>query len=177
MSIIIVETLAITPLTPDQPTETDYRILSCLAERDAQWRYSLLSQDRQRMFCTFEAPDAEAVRTAYRRAGGPFNRLWVAHLLSPADHAAPPDPDHFIVLDATLPSGPTPIQWDDLQPQLQSHYAEAEVEWVQGYLSSDGTRLIAELNAPAPESLRAIHQAFNLPIQALWPAWLLQPEP
>lgn len=83
MSLVIVEILADSPLTPESPTDTDLRVLACLAERNATWRYSLLSRARLRMICTFDAPDAESVRESYRQGGGIFSRIWARELIQP----------------------------------------------------------------------------------------------
>jgi hypothetical protein len=48
-----------------------------------EWRYSLLSADRHRMICTFEAPDAESVRQAYRQADVGFSKVWTAQVIEP----------------------------------------------------------------------------------------------
>jgi Protein of unknown function (DUF4242) len=74
MSLVIVETLVDYPLTSEKLTDTDLRVLACLGERQATWRYSLLSSDRHRMLCLFEAPDAESVRESYRKGGGSFTQ-------------------------------------------------------------------------------------------------------
>ncbi|MBI4501672.1 MAG: hypothetical protein HY700_10975 [Gemmatimonadetes bacterium] len=42
----------------------------------------------QRIICEFEAPDAEAARTAYRNAEVPFDRVWVAEVYA-AEAAVP----------------------------------------------------------------------------------------
>lgn len=39
---------------------------------------SYLSRDRMRIICTYEAPDAEAVRRANQTAGLPFDNVWSA---------------------------------------------------------------------------------------------------
>jgi hypothetical protein len=56
-------------------------------EKDASWCLdthritplaSFLSRDGRRLICTYEAPDAEAVRTANETAGLPFDSVWSA---------------------------------------------------------------------------------------------------
>ena len=54
------------------------RIDRCLELRGARWMRSYLTQDERRAICEFEAPDAESVREAFRSAGQPFDRAWVA---------------------------------------------------------------------------------------------------
>ena len=56
-------------------------------EDEWQWRLDLykvkflqtfFAADRKRMICVYEAPDAEAVRSANRQAGVPFEAVWSA---------------------------------------------------------------------------------------------------
>ena len=54
------------------------RIDRCLALRGARWMRSYLTPDGQRALCEFEAPDVESVREAFRSAGQPFDRAWLA---------------------------------------------------------------------------------------------------
>jgi hypothetical protein len=44
---------------------------------------SYLSNDRLRMVCLYQAPDAESVRIAQRRAGLPADRAWAVQRLAP----------------------------------------------------------------------------------------------
>jgi hypothetical protein len=56
------------------------RIDKCLELRGARWMRSYLTPDGKRALCEFEAPDAESVREAFRMAGQPYDRAWVAQL-------------------------------------------------------------------------------------------------
>ncbi|HYD42584.1 MAG TPA: DUF4242 domain-containing protein [Anaeromyxobacter sp.] len=56
------------------------RIDRCLELRGARWMRSYVSADGRRALCEFEAPDAESVREAFRSAGQPFDRAWVAQV-------------------------------------------------------------------------------------------------
>jgi hypothetical protein len=56
------------------------RINGCLALRNARWMRSYYTSDGKRGICQFEAPDAESVRDAFRAAGHPFDRAWVAEM-------------------------------------------------------------------------------------------------
>jgi hypothetical protein len=73
MSLIKVETTTDRPITAKMLADT--RVLDCLGARNAKWHYCLLSADRDRMICTFEAPDAESVRQAYRQADVGFSKV------------------------------------------------------------------------------------------------------
>ena len=43
---------------------------------------SFISRDKRRLICTYEAPDAEAVRKANETAGLPFDNVWTATLFN-----------------------------------------------------------------------------------------------
>lgn len=81
MSLIKVETTTDQPITAEMLADT--RVLDCLGARNAKSCYSLLSADRHRMIFTFEAPDAESVRQAYRQADVGFTKVWTAQVIEP----------------------------------------------------------------------------------------------
>jgi hypothetical protein len=80
MGLIIVERTFEHP-----PTDTD---LDASAERERKckeihsitWKRSVMSTDRRRGICEYEAPDAETVRRVQLEAGIPFDRIWAAEL-------------------------------------------------------------------------------------------------
>jgi Protein of unknown function (DUF4242) len=172
MSLVIVETLA--PLTPEAPTDTDRRVLACLAERSATWRYSLLSRDRLRMICTFDAPDAESVRESYRKGGGVFSRIWAGELIQPQSIQPRCHPSLLKVIEGTY----RPLQqeeWSELKSKTLSCYAQRGIEWIQSYLSLDRTRLICELNAPDAQSVREAQHRVGVSFDRVWSATIVKP--
>lgn len=48
-----------------------------------QWLYSFLSADKRKSYCLYEAPDAEAIRDAARRAGLPADVVIAVDQLRP----------------------------------------------------------------------------------------------
>jgi hypothetical protein len=80
MAHLVLEQVFDPPLTDEEHNRVASVIDECLKIRNARWMRSYLSTDRRRMVCEFEAPDAEAVREAYRSAGVTFERVWVAEL-------------------------------------------------------------------------------------------------
>jgi len=58
----------------------------CLEAHNVRYLETILSKDRRKMVCLYEAPDAEAVRTAERRIDMPITRVWSADRLD-----SPPD--------------------------------------------------------------------------------------
>ncbi|HSD20500.1 MAG TPA: DUF4242 domain-containing protein [Anaeromyxobacter sp.] len=77
MQVILVEHDR--PAPADQE-EVRRRIERCLTLRNARWMRSYYTADGRRSICQFEAPDAETVREAFRAAGHPFDRAWVAQM-------------------------------------------------------------------------------------------------
>ena len=53
----------------------------CLATHAATWKRSLLSADRKRMVCEYEAADAETMRRIQREAGAQFDRIYTAEVI------------------------------------------------------------------------------------------------
>ena len=58
--------------------------IACLEMRDVTFVKSLFSNDRKRMMCLYQAPDAETVRDAQREAGMPVDQVWACQVISPA---------------------------------------------------------------------------------------------
>ncbi|NJK77143.1 MAG: DUF4242 domain-containing protein [Oscillatoriales cyanobacterium RU_3_3] len=173
MTITIVETLSDSPLTPEELTDVDYRVWECLTERNATWRYSLLSVDRHRMICTFDAPDAESVRESYRKAGGFFNRIWAGEIVKPEGIQPQHNEAILKVFEGTYP----PIsqaELDEVSHKTLNCYVERGIEWIQSYLSFDRTRLICELNAPDLESVREVQRKLNIPFDRVWSAMVIR---
>lgn len=56
----------------------------CLEAYRVKFARTLLSQDRKRMLCLYQAPDAESVRAAQREAGMPFEAVWAFQSITPA---------------------------------------------------------------------------------------------
>jgi len=77
MQVILVEHDRPAPVDQE---EVRRRIERCLTLRNARWMRSYYTGDGRRSICQFEAPDAETVREAFRAAGHPFDRAWVAQM-------------------------------------------------------------------------------------------------
>jgi len=81
MTRIVVERLFDQPPSDEDLTAAGIRERPCLDIYGISWRRSLLSTDRLRMICEYDAPDAESVRKAQREAGNQFNRVWVGNVI------------------------------------------------------------------------------------------------
>jgi hypothetical protein len=78
MAHVIVERTFANPISDEEISSNGKRAKPCEDERKAKWLRTVLSIDRKRMICEYEAPDAESVREAQRSAGMPFDRVWTA---------------------------------------------------------------------------------------------------
>ena len=78
MTHMIVETVYDPPISEDDFDANASKLEPCLEGRNVRWVRSFMSLDRRRRICIFEAPDAEAVRSAFRSASVKFERVWAA---------------------------------------------------------------------------------------------------
>jgi hypothetical protein len=76
MSRIIVERSFDTAQTDDVMKAVADRERPCLAAYQATWKRTVLSADRKRMICEYEAADAETMRRIEREAGAQFDHVW-----------------------------------------------------------------------------------------------------
>ena len=81
MSRIIVDRNFDTPQSDSDMATVADRERPCLGIYNVQWKRSLLSTDRRRMVCEYEAADADTVRKVQREAQATFDRVWVADVI------------------------------------------------------------------------------------------------
>jgi uncharacterized protein DUF4242 len=72
---IVVERHFETPQTDADMAAVADRERGCLGINRVIWKRSLLSDDRRRMICEYEAPDAESVRRVQRQAEAAVDRI------------------------------------------------------------------------------------------------------
>jgi hypothetical protein len=173
MFLVISENSAEQPITKEMFYAAQRQLIPCLQVREAKWRYSLLSSDGDRWICTYDAPDAEAVRESYRRGGYVARRAWTGNLIQP-DRQPILESKLRIVLEETYAD----FDGEALktQHQISRWNTEYGVEWICSYLSFDHTRLISELTAPTLEVVRLMQQQLHIPDDRLWAAEILEPE-
>jgi Protein of unknown function (DUF4242) len=175
MPLIVSENSAEQPLTESMFYTAQQELKPCLEIRDVQWRYSLLSSDRQRWICTYDAPDAQAVRDAYRRGGYVAIRAWTGDLIQPEHQPPISDAGLRIVLEEA-DSYLSEEELSKTKNEMLRWKAEYGIEWICSYLSSDRTRLISELTAPDLEPIRVVQQTLKIPNERIWSAQVLSPE-
>ena len=81
MPRIVVERNFASPQSDADMEAVAKRERPCLDVYGVTWRRSLLSEDRCRMVCEYEAADAESVRRVQREAEAEFDRVWAAEVI------------------------------------------------------------------------------------------------
>jgi hypothetical protein len=80
MSLVIVERSFEQPPTDSDMDAAAQRENQCKGIHAITWKRSVMSKDRRRIICEYEAPDAETVRRVQLEARIPFDRIWAADL-------------------------------------------------------------------------------------------------
>lgn len=83
MAKIIVERLFEEPVEFETLQKLEDESQWCLDLYDVKFLKTYFAADQKRMICLYEAPDAEAVRSANRKAGLPFETIWSADIIGP----------------------------------------------------------------------------------------------
>jgi hypothetical protein len=81
MPRIVVERSFETPQSDEAMKLVADRERPCLAAYQVTWKRSLISSDRKRMVCEYEAADAETLRRIQREAAAQFDRVWVGDVV------------------------------------------------------------------------------------------------
>ena len=81
MARIVVERSFDTPQSDADMQVVADRERPCLAAYQVTWKRSVISADRKRIICEYEAADAETLRRIQREAGAQFARVWVGDVV------------------------------------------------------------------------------------------------
>jgi hypothetical protein len=172
MAIIKVETVSDRPIIPEILQDEYSLKLPCLEARNARWQYSLLSVDRDRMICTFEAPDAESVRQAYRQANADFGKkIWTALVIDRESFLPVGNEAILQVFEGIYPNGLTDADWNE----ILTCDREGGIELVGSYISLDKTRVLCELKASDAAAIREVYSKAGIKCDRIWSAEVLQP--
>jgi hypothetical protein len=80
MATIVLEKVLDEPVSDEQVEGMRQQVEACLEINGAKRQRTILSADRTRFVCIFEADDTEAVRRTMDSAGMPYDRVWIAAL-------------------------------------------------------------------------------------------------
>lgn len=169
MTLVVVETVTEAPITLDRLGDEGERVFPCLTARDAQWQYSLLSSDRHRMICRFDAPDAESVRASYRKAKVDFSRIWAVEEYT-APSLAPPTSQRWVLEGLRSPM--TEADWTTLHQRLLQ-WPQQEGQWLTACLTSDRSQLFCEFTAETATAVPKLDALVPDLLERLWLADVL----
>ncbi|MBS9402288.1 DUF4242 domain-containing protein [Halomonas sp. TRM85114] len=181
-----------TPLTTKFVLAVSQGALSCYRPHSLIWRGSLLANDGRRMFCHFQAPDAESARTALQQAGADTRIFWLATIhdapamsrqrprrkrdatatcdIAPCD--TPPLPANVLVanvlvertFDEPVVLARIQAREDDEAACLQHH----RVRFVRTFFARNRRRMICLYQAPDAESVRLAQRQAGIPFERVW---------
>ena len=78
---IVVERSFDAPHTEADMMLVKQRMAPCLAAYQVSWKRTVVSHDRKRIVCEYEAADTETVRRIQHEAGAQFDRIWVGEVI------------------------------------------------------------------------------------------------
>ena len=164
MSVVLVERSF-----PEPVAFEDFRGrgASCLEAHRARFLRAYFAQDRLRMICLFEAPDAESVRLAQEKSGLPFEAAWTARVVP---HGADVPDGEAIVVERTLAQPADEVAVREAAARGAWCLDQRRCRSVSTYLSGDGLRVVCVYTGPDAESVRQAQKEIGLPFDAAWPA-------
>lgn len=80
---VLVEKIFESPISQEKWNQDIAIGIPCHNAHNVRWIRSMMSRDRSRAICEFEAPDADTVRRSFRKVGLPFARIWTVDILEP----------------------------------------------------------------------------------------------
>ena len=166
---VVVERTFEAPIDPDDFETPSERTQWCLDLHGANLQRSYIAGDRRRMVCIFDAPDAESVRDANRRAEALFDSAWTAKQYDAPDEAEGAAGEGETVVVERRFDHPALIE--ELQAIEDSGawcLDEHGVRFLHTYLSLDGTRMVCVYRAPDAESVRLAQRQIGLPVERAW---------
>jgi hypothetical protein len=174
VSMVVVERSFAEPVAFEDIQAIEKRGAGCLDSHGVRFLKSYFSRDRRRMICLYEAPDAESVRLAERKAGVPFEKAWTAR---PLRHSGPELSGDAVVVERDLPWPTDETAIRDAVARGSQCLEERGCRTVWTYLSTDGRRCVCVFAAPDAESVRESQRQIRMPFETAWPATLHEPSP
>jgi hypothetical protein len=174
MSVVVVERAFREPVEFAAIQALEDQGATCLEALDVRFVVSYFSRDRRRMICVYDAPDAEAVRIAQRRAGVPFETAWPAHVVR---LEALENPDRLVVVERRLEAAVDEAGVHALAGAGAGCLEAHGCRFLASYLAPDGRRTICLFEGPDAESVRSAQRRLHMPFDAAWPSTVHAPPP
>lgn len=162
------------PVTYDQWMQVTQSLDDCLAARDIQWQYSLVSIDGDRSICVYQVPYAEAAREAYRAAGMPFQQIWQVQVWMQQDITTLPRDVSLIVAATTFDPPKTKANHDFNKPQVISCLQELNIYPLVSLVSLDGRDSLCLFSASTTEDVQSFYSRLGQSFKQVWKATFIQ---
>lgn len=151
----------------------------CLDQHHVCFVRTWFSKDRRRMVCLYEAPDAESVRIAQRKAGMPVDRVWAVGGDPVPGGQCRPDAKAgvHVAVERTFEA---PVSVEEVSALIAKGgecLPRHRAAYLGGHLSSDGLRMFCVFFAPDAESVRIANREFGAPFDRAWTATVHEPAP
>jgi hypothetical protein len=143
----------------------------CLEAHQVTFIKTFFSADRKRMLCLYEAPDAESVRLAQKKAEVPFDCAWSCTALVPESRSFPGNALHPPVPILVEREFDAPTSADDVRQMVRSGawcFDQHRTGYRESYLAQDGLRMVCLFEAPDMESVRHANRTLQFPVHRLW---------
>lgn len=162
------------PVRIDDLPAMEQRGAWCLEQYRVRHITSLLSLDGRRLVCSFDAPDAEAVRNTMRQLGTPAQNVWPCTVEGRAMDGSParlaPNGAQLVCVDRSFT---VPIDLAELDAQekrsgwcLEQH----GVHFLFTFFGLDRQRMICMYRAPDAEAVRYAQTKAQMPFDRIWAA-------
>ena len=169
MTIVIVERAFETDTTPQELQAKEDAVQWCFSAQRVKFLRSYCALDQRHMICMYDAPDAEAVRTAQRSAGLPVEHAWPATVITDAAFERPRGYS-LVVAQRALPKGITREHIEHLATDPNGCNKRFRLQHLAAFLSSDCSRMFCAYHSPDLESIRIANRESGAPIERLWTA-------
>jgi hypothetical protein len=174
MDTIVLERRLDPPLQLDDIRTMEEQGSWCMEQHRVRHVTSLLALDGRRLLCSFEAPDAEAVRSVLRRLEIPFERIWRATVHAPPSFAptlALAGAGAALVLVERRFADA--VEFAAIQAIEERHawcLEQHEVRFLRTYFGLDRRRMVCVYAARNAESVRLAQRQAGMPFEDAWSA-------
>lgn len=177
MAVVIVERAFAEPETFAAINARGDRGTWCYELYGIRFDGAYFAADGRRMICTYEAPDAESVRTAQRSVDLPVSRVWSATFHRAVESAATDTAMTEVIVERGFE---TPVDIDALQAREDAGQWCLDLHGVRfrhSYLALDRKRMLCLYRAPDAEAVRIAQRRIDMPVDGIWSARRHEPAP
>jgi hypothetical protein len=162
------------PVTYEDWMQTTQSLEGCIAARNIQWLYSLVSVQGDRSICVYQVPYADAVRKAYSEARMPFQQVYPTQQWFDQEPKSFQD-DFLMVAEVRYDPPITKSMYESQKQQAAGCFSELNIQHAWSVVTLDGTRSHCVFSAACAEDVRSLYRKLNAPFDRVWKATLIQP--